>query len=430
MAGGGPNGFAAVISYKLWQERFGGAASAIGARVESGAMPVTIVGVTPPAFTGVEVGRTFDIILPIRADRDLDDDATWLHIMLRLKPDSSLASATTVLRAVQPQIRAGAQPRRFQSTFLREPFVLEPAGAGISTLRERFERPLVALMVVVALVLLIACVNIANLLLARGASRRHELSVRLALGASRWRLARQLLTESAVLAVAGTLLGLVFARWAAHLLVAQLNTSMTPVGLDLSLDWRVLAFTAATMAATGMVFGMVPALRATRVAPMDALREHGRAQGDTGGAGEGWSGALIVAQVALSLLLVVAAGLFVRTFERLAHAPLGLDRDRVLLATIAAPTVPPADRSVLYHRLVQAAVAVPGVANAGGSLNPPIAGTLVGDIVVTEPGVAPRADAEVVTRGPRSRVVRWRRSGRRFRRVATSTIVTRPGRRR
>ena len=397
VAGGGPDGTAAVISYRLWQERFGGAASAVGARVEFGRTPVTIVGVTPPAFTGVEVGRSFDIILPIRADRELDDDATWLNIMLRLKPDTSLASATAALRAVQPQIRAGAQPKRFQSTFLREPFVLEPAGAGISTLRERFERPLVALMVVVALVLLIACVNIANLLLARGAARRHELSVRLALGASRWRLARQLLTESVVLAIAGTIIGLVFARWAARLLIAQLNTSMTPVGLDLSLDWRVLAFTAATMAATGMVFGMAPALRATRVAPMDALRAHGRIQSDTGGAGDGWSGALIVAQVALSLLLVVAAGLFVRTFERLAHAPLGMDRDRVLLTTIAAPMVPPPDRSALYRRLVQAAAAVPGVAHAGGSLNPPIAGTLVGDLVVTEPGVAPRADAEVVT---------------------------------
>src|SRR5205823_3735957 len=136
-----------------------------------------------------------------------------------------------------------------------------------------FERPLVAILVVVALVLLIACANIANLLLARGAARRHELSVRLAIGASRWRLARQLLAESVVLAVFGASLGFVFAGWATRLLLVQLSTSSRPVTLDLSLDWRVLAFTAATMVATALVFGVVPALRATRVEPMDALRD-------------------------------------------------------------------------------------------------------------------------------------------------------------
>jgi predicted permease len=397
---GGPDGPVAVIGYKLWQERFGGAVSVIGTPVTLGRLVLTIVGVTPRAFLGVEVGSTFDVLVPIKTSQRvlagvaLDDDVPWLSIMLRLKPGMSLASGTNALRAVQPQVRAGSSPKRFQSAFLNDPFTLEPAGAGISTLREQFERPLVAILVVVALVLLVACANIANLLLARGAARGHEWSVRLALGASRWHLARQLLAESIVLAGLGAVFGLVFANWASRLLVAQLSTSTTPIVLNLSLDWRVLAFTTATLIGAVMLFGMAPALRATRVVPVDALREQGRvARASAGRLG----GGLIVAQVTLSLVLVVAAGLFVQTFERLAHAPLGLDRERVLLATITAPTVPAVDRKVFYHRLVRAAASVPGVAHAGGWLNPPIAGFLVGDIVVTAPGVVPGPDAEAVS---------------------------------
>jgi predicted permease len=321
---------------------------------------------------------------------------TWLRIMLRLHPRQSLDAATAALRAVQPQIREGSLPKQFQAQFLKDPFVLDPTGGGTSTLRQRFERPLVTIFVVVALVLLIACANIANLQLGRGAARRHELSVRLALGASRWRLARQSLIESVVLAVIGAAFGLLFAAWASRALVAQLSTSTRRIVLDLSLDWRVLAFTAATMVATTILFGIAPALRATGVGPMEALKEHGRGTGESSRS-LGWSNGLIVAQVAMSLMLVVAAGLFVRTFERLAGVSLGFDRDRTVVVTVTAPTVPAADRNVFYHRLISAAAAVPGVAHAGGSLNPPLIGSLVGDIVVSAPGVMPGADAEAIS---------------------------------
>jgi putative ABC transport system permease protein len=402
VAGGGPDGPVAVISYALWQRRFGGAASVIGTSLIVERVAVTIVGVVPPSFFGVEVGNTFDLFLPIKLEPMIrpsipyDADTSWLWIMLRLKPGQSLDSATAALRAVQPQIRAGSLPQTFPTTdFLKDPFVLEPAGAGTSTLRERYQRPLVTVLVVVALVLLMACANIANLQLARGATRRHELSVRLALGASRWRLARQLLLESVVLAGFGATLGLVFAAWASKALVAQISTAGSQIVLDTSLDGRVLAFTAATMVATAILFGLAPALRATHVAPIDALTAHGR--GACGDARAHVSNALLVAQVAVSLLLVVAAGLFVRTFARLNGVSLGLDRDRVLSVMVTAPTVHAVDRNPFYHRLVRAAAAVPGVAQAGGSRNPPLTFFYAPSIVVTVPGTEPRPNAETMS---------------------------------
>ena len=259
--------------------------------------------------------------------------------------------------------------------FLKNPFTLVPASLGTSQLRRRYERPLLATLVIVGLVLLIACGNIANLLLARATARRHELSVRLALGATRWRLVRLLLVEALVLAGIGALAGLVFARWAGPMLVAQLSTSVTRVTLDLSLDWRVLAFTVAVTAATAVLFGTAPAFRARRIAPIDALKEQGR--GALGDARTGLSGSLVVAQVALSMVLIVAAGLLVGTFERLATLPLGFDTDRVLIVNVDVSRAPidPANRIPFFHQLVAAVAAVPGVARAGGSMATPVGGS-------------------------------------------------------
>jgi ABC-type antimicrobial peptide transport system permease subunit len=280
--GGGPDGPVAVISYDFWQRRFGGAADAIGRTLDIERVPVTVVGVTPPGFFGPDVGRSFDVILPLGVEplvrgREswLDGRSTWwLSVMGRLNQAQSVAGAIQTIREVQPQIRDATHPG--WDGYLTDPFALVPAANGDSGLRRRYQRAVVILMSIVALVLLIASANIANLLLARATARRHELSVRLALGASGPQLVRLLFTESLVLAAVGAGLGVLLARWGSRVLVSQLSTETTRVFLDLSLDWRVLCFTIAATGITALLFGTAPAFRATDVQPIDAIKEHVR----------------------------------------------------------------------------------------------------------------------------------------------------------
>ena len=252
---------------------------------------------------------------------------------------------------------------------------MRPAANGQSYLRERYMRPLYTLLVIVGIVLLVACANIANLLLARATARRHEVSIRLALGASRLRLARQLLVESLLLSGAGALLGLFVAHWGSRLLLGQLTTSTSSVFLDLRPDWRVLGFTGTVAILTTIIFGTVPALRATRVEPIEALKEHGR--GPEGRGRVGPASTLVGAQVALSLVLIITAGLFVRTFATLANLHLGFDRDRVLVVSIDTPPgeEAPPDRIGLAGRVREAVAALPGVAQAAVSVVTPVSGS-------------------------------------------------------
>lgn len=402
--GGGADGPVAVISHGLWQRRFGGALNVIGTPLIIEGVPFTIVGITPPEFLGLEVGQSFDVALPLASEPLIRGKNTallqprnyFLIVMLRLKDGQSLHAATVAIRQLEPEIVPADAPQ-----FVK-PFALAPAAEGTSSpaggaggLRQRFERPLLIILAVVALVLLIACVNIANLLVARAAARRHELSVRVALGASRWRLARQLLIESLLLAGGGAVAGLVFAAWGNRALVAQLSTSISRVVLNLTLDWRVAAFTGAITLATAFLFGIVPAVRATRVAAQDALKADGRRM--SGGSTSRLSGGLVVAQVALSLVLVVAAGLLVRTFERLATLPLGFDGDRVLVVNVDTlrARVDPANRLVFFHRLVDAVAVVPGVERAAGSMWTPLSGGGA-MLSVTVPGAPPGTARGVV----------------------------------
>jgi predicted permease len=385
--GGGPDGPVAVISHACWQRRYGGAPDVIGRSLTVERVPFTIIGVAAPGFFGVDVGRKFDVAIPIGTEplirgkeSSLDRRSNWwLNIMFRLRPDQSLEQASGALGGVQGQIREATMPQDWReedkARYLKEPLTLSEAATGSSGMRARYQRPLTTIMVVIGLVLLIACANIANLLLARATARRHELSVRLALGATRARLARQLLSESLVLSALGGVLGLGFAQWFSGLLVQQLSTATNTVHLEMSLDWRVLCFTAAVAVGTAVLFGTVPALRATRVQPNDAIKEQGR--GIIGRSRFGPGNVLVVVQVALSLMLIVAAGLFVRTFSSLVQLDLGFDRERVLITSVNMQPLklePDARRDHLA-RLQLAARSVPGVQSAALSMVTPISGS-------------------------------------------------------
>jgi putative ABC transport system permease protein len=385
--GGPPEGPAAIISYSFWQRHFGSAPDAVGQTLALNRVPFTIVGVTPPEFFGPTVGRTFDVAIPVGAEPLMRGKESWLErrstwwleIFARLKPGQSLQDAQSQLRAIQPQIREATLPTDWRPVdldrYLRDGFELKSAVAGSSYLRDRYARPLLTLLVVSALVLLIACANIANLFLARAASRRHEMSVRIALGASRLRLTRQLLAESLVLATMGVAFGMLLAQWASRLLVRQLSTQRNVVFLDLSFDWRMLVFTGAVAVAAVLLFGMAPAFRASQANPIAALTSRDRGiEGHRKGV---LSHPLVVVQVALSVVLVVAAGLFLRTFTELANLKLGFDRDPVMIVRIDAQrsSVESSRRADLFQRIRDAAASAPGVALAAISVVTPVSGS-------------------------------------------------------
>lgn len=380
--GGGPGGPVVVISHAFWQRHFGGAPDVIGRTLTLERVPLTIVGVTPPGFFGLNVGRSFDVVLPLGAEplirgaeSRLDRRTSWwLPIFVRLKPGQSLEQASAAMQMLQPGIRESTLPPAGPGVrvdrYLSSPFRFISAATGISGLREDYGGPLIVMMVVVGLVLLIACANIANLLLARATARGHEWSVRLALGASRRRLARQLLIESLLLAVMGAAAGVFVAQWSSQLLVSQLSADA--VYLALPLDWRVLAFTAGVALVAALLFGVAPAIRAARGAPIDAMKERGRNQ--IGVSRARIANGLVLAQVILSLVLVVCAGLFLRSFGRLARVPLGFDSDRVLIAEMDTrrSDVAPEARMAAYDRIRQRVRAVPGVEEAAVSVVAPL----------------------------------------------------------
>jgi putative ABC transport system permease protein len=382
----GADALVAVISHRFWQQHFAGAPDVVGRQLTLERVPFTVVGVLPAGFRGPDVGQTTDVMIPFAAKPQVrgSDSALrarsnwWLEIMVRLAPGQRIEQAEAALRGAQPAIRAATMPdwpQAMQQRYLDGLFTLAPASTGRSTLRGRFETPLLAMVVAVGLVLLVACANIASLLLARAVTRRRELSVRLALGASRWRLGRLLFTESLLVAIIGAAAGLLFARWSSVLVVQQLSTWRSAVTLDLGVDWRVLGFTAALACVSALVSGVAPVFGIKRVAPNDALKEAGR-----GVAAErrfSTRGALVIVQIALSLMLVVAAGLFLRTFAALSRAPLGFVAQPLIVVNVnlQSAAVEPEARAALVDRLRESVAQVPGVQSAAVSRVTPVSGS-------------------------------------------------------
>jgi putative ABC transport system permease protein len=381
--GGGVNGPVVVVSHLFWERRLARDAHAIGKPLILEGLSFTIVGITPREFLGLEVGQPFDVALPLASEplisgKDsalLQPSSYLLFVMLRLKPSQSQQSATTLLRRLEPEIAPANVPQ-----FLR-PFALSSAAEGTSTpsagaggLRQRFRQPLFILMTVVGFVLLIACLNIAHLSMTRAVARHREFAIRFALGASRWRVARQVFVENLTVATAGTAVGVLFAGWASRVLVTTLSNPVREVVLDLSIDWHVVAFAAGTTVATALIFGIAPVLRASRPNVIEALKTESR-QASSGGASR-FSASLVVTQIAVSLMLVVAGGLLVRTFAALALRPLGFDSGRVLIVRVDSVRshLTAESRSILFDRLVDAALHLPGVDAAAASAWTPLTG--------------------------------------------------------
>jgi predicted permease len=373
----------AVLSYSFWQRRYGGAKSAIGRTTSLDRHPFQVIGASAAGFYGANVEREFDVAVPICAitifhpeEKPLDS-WWWLQIIGRVKPGVSAEQMKAHLSVLSIPITAAALPPNLDSKgrqeFLRQSLVTFPAATGISFLRGQFKKPLEVLMAMVGLVLLIACANIASLMLARATSRNREIAVRRALGASRWRLIRQLLTESVMLSSTGALMGLLFARWGSALLVRYISTARYRLSMGLPLDGRVLAFTAAVAVLTGLLAGTLPAFRSTRGTLTSAMKGRGYIESR----GRLRSGRWIVAsQVALSLVLLVTAGLFLRSFAKLARLDVGFDRHNVLLvsANLKAANVPPQRRPAMYEEIASRLRALPGVVSASRSVKTPLDG--------------------------------------------------------
>ena len=378
----------AVISDAFWQGYFGGRDSAIGAMLTISGKPIEVIGVTPPEFFGLEIGKQFEVALPLCSaatwGNSLDQrNVWWLTVMGRLKPGWTLARASEHLRSLSASAFEATMPPGYEAAsrerYGKFQLTAEPAGSGVSRLRGMYERSLWLLLGITGLVLLIACANLANLMLARAAAREREMAIRVAIGASRVRVAMQLLSESLLLAVLGGVLGAGIAAFLSRAVIAFLATA-DDLHLDVGLDWRVFAFTAGIALVTCTSFGLAPAVKSALVEPAASVKSGGR--GTTMGRERFvFRRALVAGQVSVSLILLVVALLFVRSFRNLITLDTGFRRSGIVLGLFADLSGPPpgADRRAAVlaaqARLLDAIRSVPRVESAAVSTQFPLNGS-------------------------------------------------------
>ncbi len=350
----------AVLSYDYWTRRFGQDPKVIGRTFRLGDDLYEITGVAEERFTGTETGTVVDIFVPTMMHRAVErSDSTWHRTLARLKPGVAVEPVRARLHATSRSFELErakgftGMTKASIDRFLDQKLVLEPAAAGASGLQQNYRRSLVACAVLVALVLLIACANVANLMTAQAAARAREMALRVSIGAGRWRLVQLVLVESAWLAFLAAALGALFAWWSAPFVVSRINPPDNPARLSLPADWRVLVFGVALTILVTFLFGLAPALRASAIKPASALKggsdPHSRRRMMHG---------LIAVQVAFCFLVLFVGGLFVVTFDRLSNQPMGFSTERLLtLDTIAQRAQPP----VFWDQVAEHLRAVPGV---------------------------------------------------------------------
>ncbi len=387
-----------VLGFDYWQREFGADAAVLGKTMLVQGTPHTIIGITTPEFFGMRVGENADFYLPVPSGRtpagSNAPSLDWVEVIGRLKPGVSETQALSALQPTLELIKTESGVPEIEIHQAMDHLVLTSAARGLSALRSRFSLPARILMCVVGLVLLIACFNVANLLLAQGAARRREITVRLALGAQRMRLVRQLLTESAVLAVAGALGGVLVAHWASRLLVASLSDSRTHVTLAANLNGRVLLFSLAITLLAVLLCGLAPALSATRVDMSHDIKTY--AADRRHGVQARLGGLLVVGQVAMSVTVLVAGGLLLHSLLNLETMDVGFDRDHILVLDMSGSVTRTPDQvKNFYDQLFEKAAALPGVRSVTLSSFAPVSDRVIGINLRVVDGYTARSGEEM-----------------------------------